>query len=174
MKDARLVHRLRHGDVDALHQIYHRYKDDLLTVAMAILSDPYTAEDCVHDVFVHFAAAPADLRANKNLRGYLMRSVANRAKNWLKRGQSQPQQRIIDESDHCSQCDNPARKLMVTERSIQVFEALAKLPAEQREVISLHLHGQMRFREIADELNLSINTIQSRYRYGIEKLRTLL
>lgn len=174
MEDARLAHRLRHGDVDALHQIYHRYKDDLLTVAMAILSDPYAAEDCVHDVFVHFAAAPADLRANKNLRGYLMRSVANRAKNWLKRGQSQPQQRIIDESDHCSQCDNPARQLIVTERSIQVFEALAKLPAEQREVISLHLHGQMRFREIADELNLSINTVQSRYRYGIEKLRALL
>lgn len=173
MKDARLVHRLRHGDVDALHQIYHRYKDDLLTVAMAILSDPYAAEDCVHDVFVHFAAAPADLRANRNLRGYLIRSVANRAKNLLKRGRSQLQQ-PIDESDRCSQCDNPTRKLIMAEQSIQVFEALAKLPAEQREVISLHLHGQMRFREIADELDLSINTVQSRYRYGIEKLRALL
>ena len=173
MKDARLVHRLRHGDVEALHQIYHRYKDDLLTVAMAILSDPYAAEDCVHDVFVHFAGAPVDLRANKNLRGYLMRSVANRAKNHLKRGQSQPQPRI-DEQDCCSQYDNPARTLLAAEQSIQVFEALAKLPAEQREVISLHLHGQMRFREIAEQLNLSINTVQSRYRYGIEKLRALL
>jgi len=173
LKDARLVHRLRRGDADALHQIYHRYKDDLLTVAMAVLSDPHGAEDCVHDVFVHFAGAPADLRADKNLRGYLMRSVANRAKNLLKRERSQPQQRI-DEPDCPSQCDNPARRLMVTERSTQVFEALAKLPAAQREVISLHLHGQMRFREIADELNLSINTVQSRYRYGIEKLRALL
>jgi RNA polymerase sigma factor (sigma-70 family) len=173
LKDARLVHRLRHGDVDALHQIYHRYKDDLLTVAMAILNDPHAAEDCVHDVFVHFATAPADVRANKNLRGYLIRSVANRAKNRLKRERSQFQQRT-GESDCSSQCDNPARRLIVTERSIQVFEALAQLPAEQREVISLHLHGQMRFREIADELDLSINTVQSRHRYGIEKLRTLL
>lgn len=173
MKDAHLVHRLRHGEVDALHQIYHRYKEDLLTVAMALLGDPHAAEDCVHDVFVHFAAAPADVRANQNLRGYLMRSVANRAKNLLKRRQLQPWQQG-DEQDCVDDDDCPRERMMASEESTRVFEALAKLPAEQREVISLHLHGQMRFREIADELGLSINTVQSRYRYGIEKLRALL
>ncbi|UCD49182.1 MAG: sigma-70 family RNA polymerase sigma factor [Phycisphaerales bacterium] len=173
MKDARLVHRLRRGDVDALHQVYHRYKNDLLTVAMAVLCDPYAAEDCVHDVFVHFATTPSDLRANRNLRGYLMRSVANGARNWLSRERARPQPRA-DEQGRCRQCDNPARRLAVAEQSAQVFEALAQLPAEQREVISLHLHGQMTFREIAEALNLSINTVQSRYRYGIEKLRALL
>jgi len=173
LKDARLVHRLHHGDVDALHQIYHRYKDDLLTVAMAILSDPYAAEDCVHDVFVHFATAPEVLRASKNLRGYLMRSVANRAKNWLKRRQLQPGQQG-DEQDCVDDDGSPTERMMASEESTRVFEALAQLPAEQREVISLHLHGQMRFREIAAQLNLSINTVQSRYCYGIEKLRALL
>ncbi len=173
LKDARLVHRLRHGDVDALHRIYHRYKDDLLTVAMAILGDSYTAEDCVHDVFVHFATTPTDLRASRNLRGYLLRSVANRAKNRLRRERARPQ-REGDARDGGGHHDDPVRRLVVTEQATQVFEALAKLPTEQREVISLHLHGQMRFREIAEELNLSINTVQSRYRYGIEKLRALL
>ena len=72
LKDRRLVHRLSRADPDALRQIYHRYKDDLLTVAMALLGDPHAAEDCVHDVFVHFAGAPADMRADRNLRGYLM------------------------------------------------------------------------------------------------------
>ena len=173
MKDARLVHRLRHGDLDALHQIYHRYKDDLLTVAMAILNDSHAAEDCVHDVFVHFAATPTDLQASRNLRGYLMRSVANRAKNQLQRERARPQ-REGDRTGRGGQSDDPVRKLVVTEQATRVFEALAKLPAEQREVIGLHLHGQMTFRQIARELDLSINTVQSRYRYGIEKLRALL
>jgi RNA polymerase sigma-70 factor (ECF subfamily) len=168
-----LVHRLRRGDVDALHQIYHRYKDDLLTVAMAILSDPYAAEDCVHDVFVHFAGAPAELQATKSLRGYLTRCVANRAKNQFKRRQLQPRP-CGDERNCPDDGDCPTRRLIASEESTRVFEALAKLPAEQREVISLHLHGQMRFREIAEQLDLSINTVQSRYRYGIEKLRALL
>jgi RNA polymerase sigma-70 factor (ECF subfamily) len=173
LKDTRLVHRLRRGDADALHQIYHRYKDDLLTVAAALLNDSHAAEDCVHDVFVHFAAQPDDLRANSSLRGYLLRCVANRAKNLLKRQQLHPAAGM-NGRDTPDTCDCPTERLMVTEQSAQVFGALAQLPAEQREVITLHLHGQMRFREIASQLSLSINTVQSRYRYGIEKLRTLL
>ena len=173
MRDRRLVQRLRRGDTDALHQVYHQYKDDLLTVAMSLLNDRYAAEDCVHDVFVHFAGAPADLRVKRNLRGYLMRCVANRARNLLKRQQLQPEQPEQPPAGD-EDCDGPTHRLIVSEESRRVFEALATLPAEQREVIALHIQGQMRFREIAEQLELSINTVQSRYRYGIEKLRSLL
>lgn len=173
LRDRRLVHRLHRGDVDALHQVYHRYKDDLLTVAMSLLHDRYAAEDCVHDVFVHFAAEPADLRATKSLRGYLVRCVANQARNLLKRHHLQPAP-LGDELDCPDDCDGPTHRLIASEESTRVFEALAQLPAEQREVVALHIHGQMTFREIADQLALSINTVQSRYRYGIERLRTLL
>ena len=52
--------------------------------------------------------------------------------------------------------------------------ALAELPYEQREVVILHVQGGMKFRAIAKSRNVSINTIQSRYRYGLDKLRSLL
>ncbi len=173
MKDRRLVHRLSRADPDALRQIYNRYKDDLLTVAMALLADPDAAEDCVHDVFVHFATAPADMRASHNLRGYLMRCVANRAKNLIRRQQLQPD-RQTDEQDYASEQDCPDGRLIVSEESMRIFEAMSKLPTEQRDVVSLHIHGKMKFREIAEQLDVSINTVQSRYRYGIDKLRTFL
>ena len=173
MKNRRLVHRLSCADPDALRQIYHRYKDDLLTVALALLADPHAAEDCVHDIFVHFAGAPADMRADRNLRGYLMRCVANRAKNLIKRQQLRPVH-PLDERDDTGRQDCPDERLIVSEESMRIFEAMAKLSTEQREVVSLHIHGQMKFREIAEQLDVSINTVQSRYRYGIEKLRTLL
>ncbi len=170
MRDRRLVYRLRRGDVEALQQIYHRYKDDLLTVAMSLLGEVYAAEDCVHDVFVHFAEAPEDLRASRSLRGYLIRCVANRAKNVRQSRRRVPKPSAIEpESGDC-----PVRGALASEESQRVFDALAQLPAEQREVITLHLQGQMRFREIAEHLEVSINTVQSRYRYGLEKLRTLL
>jgi RNA polymerase sigma-70 factor (ECF subfamily) len=156
-----------------MRQIYNRYKNDLLTVAMALLADPDAAEDCVHDVFVHFAGAPADMRASRNLRGYLMRCVANRAKNLIKRQKLQPE-RQTEEQDYVSEQDCPECRLIVTEESMRIFEAMAKLPPEQREVVSLYIHGKMRFREIAEQLNVSINTVQSRYRYGIEKLKAFL
>jgi RNA polymerase sigma-70 factor (ECF subfamily) len=173
LRDRRLVQRLQRGDREALHEVYQRYRDDLLTVAMSLLNDHAAAEDCVHDVFVHFAADPADLRATKSLRGYLVRCVANGAKNQLKRRHWQPAP-LGGEQDCAKGGDCPTHRLMASEESQRVFEALAQLPAEQREVITLHLQGQMPFREIAAQLSLSINTVQSRYRYGIEKLRTLL
>ncbi len=52
--------------------------------------------------------------------------------------------------------------------------ALAELPYEQREVIVLHQHGALTFEEISRQLVLSINTVQSRYRYGLDKLRAQL
>ena len=173
LKDRRLVHRLSRADPDALRQIYNRYKNDLLTVAMALLADPDAAEDCVHDVFVHFAGAPADMRASRNLRGYLMRCVANRAKNLIKHQQLQHVHQM-DEQEYVGEQDCPESRLIVSEESMRIFEAMAKLPTEQREVVSLHIHGKLKFREIAKQVDVSINTVQSRYRYGIEKLRTLL
>ena len=173
LKDRRLVHRLSRADPDALRQIYNRYKNDLFTVAMALLADPDAVEDCVHDVFVHFAAAPADMRASRNLRGYLMRCVANNAKNLIKRQKLQPNCQT-EEQDFASEQDCPENRLIVSEESVRIFEAMMKLPTEQREVVSLHIHGRMKFREIAEQLGVSINTVQSRYRYGIEKLRAFL
>ena len=49
-----------------------------------------------------------------------------------------------------------------------------ELPYEQRETIVLRLHGDLRFRQIAKLRNVSIKTIQSRYRYGLDKLRSTL
>ena len=95
---------------------------------MALLADPDSAEDCVHDVFVHFAGAPADMRANRNLRGYLMRCVANRAKNLIKRQQLQPAH-PVDERDYGEQQDCPESRLIFSEESMRIFEAMVRLPA---------------------------------------------
>jgi RNA polymerase sigma-70 factor (ECF subfamily) len=48
------------------------------------------------------------------------------------------------------------------------------LAEEQRQVVALHVLGSLRFREIARQTGVSINTVQSRYRYGLAKLHSLL
>jgi len=68
----------------------------------------------------------------------------------------------------------PLGQTIRDEKLRQLAEALATLPYEQREVIVLHVKGGLTFHRIAGIQGASINTIQSRYRYGIEKLRSLL
>ncbi len=60
------------------------------------------------------------------------------------------------------------------EEAERLRQALSGLPYEQREVITLHLHGDLTFREIARQQEVSINTATSRYRYGIERLKSIL
>jgi len=56
----------------------------------------------------------------------------------------------------------------------RLTDALARLPLEQRETIVLHLNGGMKFKEIARMQKIPLSTVQGRYRYGLEKLRTIL
>ena len=60
------------------------------------------------------------------------------------------------------------------EQSHRLIHALSTLPYAQREVVLLHLYTGLKFKAIAELQNESINTIQGRYRYGLNKLRTLL
>jgi len=70
--------------------------------------------------------------------------------------------------------NEPSREAICSEESHKLSSAVARLPYEQREAIILHLRGGMRFREIAAMQGVSINSIKSRYRYGLDKLRSAL
>jgi RNA polymerase sigma factor (sigma-70 family) len=56
----------------------------------------------------------------------------------------------------------------------RLSEAMRELPPEQQEVVTLRFEAGMGFEQIARIQNASINTVQGRYRYGMEKLRALL
>jgi len=173
VEDRLLVWRFNRGSKDALRRIYEKYKDDLLGLAVTLLRDRSAAEDIVHDVFVSFARACGTFRLSGTLKGYLSTCVANEARdrNRLRAGR--------DAGLHSAQSPvlnspGPAEYVMSCEESEKLQDLLARLPYEQCEVIVLHLHQGMRFREIAKALDVSINTVQSRYRYGLEKLRSIV
>ena len=172
-EDRYLLSGLRNGDKDALRRIYEKYVDDLLRVAMSLLSDVQSAEDCLHDVFVDFAGNVNGSMIHSNLKSYLISCVANKARDQLR---SKARQSKCQAERLCSAAisASPSKQLITTEESIRVFEALAQLPYEQREVFVLRVQGQMRFRDIAGLVGLSINSVQSRYRYAVEKLRAIL
>ena len=173
LEDQRLLRRLRGGDKDALRQIYEKYIDDLLRVATSLLYDIKAAEDCLHDVFVNFAGSVDELRACRDIKKYLVSCVANRARDMLRRkakqSNCQAEQPVSPEISY-----NPVNQLITAEESARVFSSLTELPYQQREVFVLHVQGGLKFREIAGLLDVSVNTVQSRYRYGIQKLREVL
>jgi RNA polymerase sigma-70 factor (ECF subfamily) len=70
--------------------------------------------------------------------------------------------------------DEPVGASEFSEDAERLTSALAQLPLEQRETIVLHLNGGMKFKEIAKMQKIPLSTVQGRYRYGLDKMRTIL
>ncbi|MBN1764852.1 MAG: RNA polymerase sigma factor [Sedimentisphaerales bacterium] len=173
MEDKLLILRCRQGSRDALRQIYEKYRDHLLILAIALLNDNSSAEDVLHDVFVRFVEDLPGFRLTGSLKGYLSTCVANRARNRIRSRKMNPVN--LDTNDPIpSKSSSPLRTVVCSEELVLLSRALAQLPEDQREVIVLHMHGDMRFKEIARTENIPVNTVKSRYRYGMDKLRVLL
>ncbi len=169
-----LIWKFKLGNRDALCRIYEKYKNDMLKLAIALLNDINTAEDVVEEVFTAFAQSAATIRIHGSLKSYLTICVANRIRN-TKRDRKRHEATDIDESQGLV-CQNrrPEQWAILNEEMEILSKALAQIPYEQREVLTLYMQGDMTFRHIAKIQNASINTVQGRYRYGMDKLRSLL
>jgi RNA polymerase sigma-70 factor (ECF subfamily) len=150
------------------------------------LTDVSSAEDVVHDVFVSFIESRSRFRLTGSLKGYLATCVANNARNKNKAGRRQQTAALdnrnipasartglpLRKQGSGSQCPDVAA--MFGEELRRLSWSLAELPYEQREVLLLHIYSGMRFRAIARSQAVSINTVQGRYRYALDKLRSML
>ena len=174
VQDKWLIWQFNRGRREALHRIYERYKDALVTLAAALLTDRALAEDVVHDVFIGFIQAADRFRLTGSLQGYLSTCVANAARN---RNKAEYRRRYADLDDvrpPVAESDDPEGTAVCREDAHRLVRALGRLPYEQREVLVLRAYSDMKFAAIAAQQNTSIHTVQGRYRYALDKLREIL
>jgi RNA polymerase sigma-70 factor (ECF subfamily) len=154
----------------AVDLLWERYAKDLLAYLQAILCSLHDAEDVLQIVFVRVIRKRHQLAEARSLDAYIFRIARNEALRLLSR-------RKIDSTAKTAgdpwlinaQSSGDSQHLA---ESLQ--KALASLPQKQREVIVMKTYRHKTFLEIARLLGLSQNTVASRYRYGMEKLRILL
>jgi RNA polymerase sigma-70 factor (ECF subfamily) len=175
LDDKLLICRFNRGHSEALHRIYEKYKHDLVTLAASLLSDLGLAEDVVHDVFIGFIRSAGKFRLTGSLKGYLCTCVANAARNCNKaerrrRHGAAEMQRLASGQEAAP----PASQVVLDEEFRRLSQGLDQLPYEQREVLVLRVYGGLTFAAIAAQQNASIYTVQGRYRYALDKMRSFL
>ena len=109
-----------------------------------------------------------------SLKGYLITCVANKARN-MNRTKSRQRKVSLDEiKPTVSNLKRPDQWIIYDEEFQRLHNAMSQLPHEQREAVVLHIQGAMKFKEIAELQETSVKTTLSRYRYGLDKLRSIL
>ncbi len=154
---------LKSGDKNAFEEIYHEISGTAYTVAYRITGDRCLSEDIIQEFFVKLYKKPPEAPLEKP-RAYLMRTVHNLTMDKLEK-----QHISIDE------CENMlSDKRDTADERIDLERAFARLSSEERQLVTLHLNGGFKFREIAEIMNVPTGTALWRYRKAIKKLRNIL
>ncbi len=173
IEDRLLIWKCKHGSRAAFRRIYEKYESDLRTLAANLLDDKAAAEDVVHDVFISLLQVVDKFELRSSLVGYLKTCVANRSRDYVRR--RKPQTAAINDAEQAIPSDDGPVQLVIKSEELQKLGiAISQIPYEQREAIVLRLHGQMKFKTIANLQNVSIKTAHSRYRAGLDGLKLIL
>jgi len=145
--------------------LYDRYGASLYRYAVMILADPSAAADVVQTVFVSLLRSRASPEFDER---YLRRATRNECFSALRKRRRDV---LASAAPILETIEGRSDR---SDERLTIEKALRDLPAEQREVVHLKVFEGMSFQEIAELTYESINTVASRYRYAIEKLRASL
>ena len=151
-----------------LGRLYDEHAPALYRLLLAILGSAEDAQDTLGEVFLKVARR--DLRRIRNPRAYLLASARHQAVSMLRR---RGREILADPGDHrfFDAASLDPRRALTANRA---EAALRELPPEQREVVVLKVYEGLAFAEIAAITRARPNTVASRYRYAMEKLRRAL
>ena len=174
LEDRLLLWRFKSGSREAFRRIYEKYENDLLTLAANLLGDGSAAEDVLQDVFIRFVESVHTFELKGSLKAYLAKCVANRCRDCIRKRHRHEAIAVNKAEQMVSNTSEPVQLAILSEELKRVSKALREVPYEQREAVVLRLHGSLKFRQIARLQNVSAKTALSRYRYGLNKLRSIL
>jgi len=174
LEDRLLLWKFKRGSRDAFRAIYEKYAGDMLTLAGNLLDDKVGAEDIVQDVFIKLVESVGTFRLTGSLKSYLATCVANRSRDCIRSRIRQRNATAKRAEKTPAETKSTVQMAICSEQLRKLSDAMTELPYEQREAIALRIHGKLGFRQIAELQNVSTKTVQSRYRYGLDKLRSTL
>ena len=161
---------LTQNDPVAVELIWNRYANDLFAYLLVVLCSRQDAEDVLQAVFLRIVQKRHRLAKARHPDAYVYRIARNEASSFINRRKRERKVKTANESWLIV----PEEKQQTNELAEQMQSALVRLSQQQREVIVMKIYRQKTFLEISRFLGLSQNTVASRYRYGMEKLQTLL
>lgn len=160
----RLLLRVGQGDREAFARLYSLTRGAVYALALSLLRDAHEAQDVAQDVYVKvWESAPA-YRSQGSPMAWLLTVARNLARSRLR--QSGRQVALDEEAWNAI----PAAAPDVEDRQL-LQGALARLGAEEREIVLLHAVTGLKHREIAQLLELPLSTVLSKYHRGLKKLR---
>ena len=156
---------MQQGDRRAFEYFFNTYVDMLHAYALGYCRDSDVAEDLVQEAFVRFWTMREKITYSESIYGYLQRTVRNTCINQKVRERVEEryrQEMLMTEADEEDNFEELYARLQAV---------MDKLPPKCREIFILGCVESMSYKEIADQLNISINTVKTQMKVAYKKIK---
>ena len=159
-----------HDDQTAYKELFALFYKSLQQFAISFVRSPEVAEEIVSDVFIKVWKKRAGLNRIHNLKLYLFISTKNGALNHLRSQKKvflQPEQYFVQLQ---SICFNPEKLMLTAEMMNRVQKAISDLPPRCQLIFKLIKEDGLKYRDVAELLQLSIKTIENQMAIALRKI----
>jgi RNA polymerase sigma-70 factor (ECF subfamily) len=176
MDDASLVKRYQLGDIRAFNELANRWQSKIHRFSYGFFGNTDDASEITQKTLIRVYNKVRELEEPGKFSSWIYRIANNLCLDELKRAGRRKSSPLGSWSEQIPESENhvPSRQLETKELGVIIQNALLSLPDDQRVVIILKEFEGMKFREIAEILDESENTIKSRMYYGLKTLRKIL
>lgn len=169
------------GDIKAFEKIYNDYYESLVRYAQRFVCDLDNSREIVQDVYVKIWGKRKTLLGEKSLKSYLYRAVRNKCLDYLKHlnVESEYEKMRVTEIQESGYGvfiseDHPLNGLITEELRNAIQRTIENLPEKCREIFKLSRDEGMKYREISEELNISVKTVETQMYRAIKSLKEQL
>lgn len=169
---------LKQGDEKAFRYVFDVHYGLLCSIASEFLKDDFLAETIVGDVILYLWEKRETIEIQSSLRAYLVKSVRNKCLNYrqlqhvVKETRLSEQEELLDSNGTFLISDSqPLATLLEKELEIEIEKSINDLSDECRQVFQMSRFDQMKYEDIAQELNISVNTVKYHIKNALAKLR---
>jgi RNA polymerase sigma-70 factor (ECF subfamily) len=174
LQDKRWVCRLKAGDDLAFEKLYCKYSRKLFNFGYKMLQSKQEAEGLVQDTFLKLWEMRYKLDENYSVSGYIFKIARNKIYNIFRiRINERFYREYIQECAERLE-DNLERNLDFSELNALYLELISKLPERRKEIFLLSRNEGYTYREIAQKLQISENTVDTQIRKSLDFFRESL
>ena len=181
LTDEKLVELYLKGEKTALDILIKRYLTPIFNYALSFVKEADAADDVTQQVFVKAWKKIKKFDSRYKFKNWLYTIAKNTCLDYLKKNKAinfsalnQGDDNLFFENLIKEASLSPQAELGMSQDAARVNAAVDKLPDKYKETIKLHYHGGYKFREIAEIIKASIETVKSRNRRALIKLRELI
>ena len=169
--DIQLFNNIKEGDVKAFTTLFDKYYSSLCEFSMMIVGSKQSAEEIVADVFANIWIKRGQHTVNSNLRGYLMRSTKNLTISYMRKKKIQILS--LDEIEQLQPKSefSPDNNILKKESTFSIEKILTQIPEKSRLVFKMHRFENLKYKEIAEILDISIKTVEKHMGKSLKILR---